>query len=99
MSATVKLSRPIQAHGEEVSEITLREPTADDVMQIGSPQLLVPSADGESAGVEIRAKVIGQYITRLASIPPSSVKALPIVDFMQCQQVIMGFFGGGAGEA
>lgn len=98
MSVTIKLSRPVKAHDEELAEITLREPTAEDVMQIGSPQLLVPSADGESAGVEIRAKIIGQYVTRLASIPPSSVKAMSLADFMQCQQAVMGFFGGGAGE-
>lgn len=99
MSVTVKLSRPITAHGEEVSEITLREPTAEDVMQVGSPQLLIPSADGESVGIEIRGKVIGQYISRLGAIPMSSVKALPIGDFTRCQGEIMNFFGGGAGEA
>ena len=99
MSATIKLSKPITAHGEEVSEITLREPTADDVMQIGSPSLLIPSADGESVGIEIRAKVIGQYIMRLASIPLPSVKAMSFSDFNRCQGVVMGFFGGGGGEA
>lgn len=99
MSVTVKLSKPITAHGEEVTQITLREPTAEDVMQVGSPQLLIPSADGESVGIEIRGKVIGQYISRLGSIPLSSVKSLPIGDFTRCQGEIMNFFGGGAGEA
>ena len=98
MSETVKLSKPISAHGEEISEITLREPTPEDVMQVGSPQLLIPSADGESVGIEIRGKVIGQYISRLGSVPMSSVKAMTIGDFTRCQGVIMGFFGGGAGE-
>ncbi len=99
MSETVKLAKPITAHGEEVSEITLRQPTPDDVMQIGSPSLLIPSADGESVGIEIRAKVIGQYIMRLGSVPLSSVKAMSIGDFQRCQGVIMGFFGDGGGEA
>jgi len=99
MSETVQLAKPITAHGEEVSEITLRQPTPDDVMQIGSPSLLIPSSDGESVGIEIRAKVIGQYIMRLGSIPLSSVKAMSIGDFQRCQGVIMGFFGDGGGEA
>lgn len=99
MSETIQLSRPIVAHGEEVGEITLREPTPEDVMQIGSPQLLIPSADGESVGIEIRGKVIGQYISRLGSIPMSSVKTMSLGDFTRCQGVVMGFFGGGAGEA
>lgn len=96
---TVKLSKPISAHGDDVAELVLREPTPDDVMQIGSPTLLIPGADGESVGIEIRAKVVGQYITRLGAIPLSSVKSMSIADFNRCQGVIMGFFGDGGGEA
>lgn len=98
MSVTVKLSKPLTAHGEEVTEITLRQPIADDVMQIGVPQLLIPSADGESVGIEVRAKLIGQYITRLGSIPPSSVKQMALGDFQRCQAVVMSFFAEGDGE-
>lgn len=96
---TVKLAKPITAHGEEVSEITLREPVPEDIMQIGSPQLLIPSADGTGVGIEIRGKIIGQYISKLAAIPLGSVKAMSLGDFLTCQGVIMNFFGGGGGEA
>ena len=96
---SVPLAKPITAHGEEVILLALRQPTPEDVMQLGSPTLLIPSADGESVGIEIRAKVIGQYIMRLGSIPLSSVKAMAIGDFNRCQGVIMGFFGDGGGEA
>lgn len=99
MSESMKLIKPILAHGEEVAELTFREPVPEDVMQIGSPQLLIPSADGESVGIEIRAKVVGQYISRLASIPMSSVKAMSMSDFNRAQGVVMGFFGTGGGEA
>lgn len=96
---TIHLSKPITAHGEEVSQITLREPVPEDIMQIGTPTLLIPSSDGESVGIEIRAKLIGQYISRLGGIPLSSVKALALGDFMQCQGAVMGFFGSGGGAA
>ncbi len=96
---TIKLSRAIPAHGEEVTSITLRPPTPEDVMQIGQPTLLIPSADGESVGIEIRAKLIGQYVSRLAGVPLSSVKAMAMNDFMACQGVVMGFFGDGGGPA
>lgn len=96
---TITLAKPVAAHGEEVSELTFREPVPEDIMQIGTPTLLIPSSDGESVGIEIRAKLIGQYISRLAGIPMSSVKALSVADFMQCQGAIMGFFGNGGGEA
>ena len=100
MSAvTLKLSKPVTAHGEEVSEITLRAPVPEDIMKIGTPTLLIPSSDGESVGIEIRAKLIGQYVSRLAGIPLSSVKALSVGDFLQCQGAVMGFFGNGGGEA
>jgi hypothetical protein len=100
MSAvTIKLSKPVAAHGEDVSELTFRDPVPEDIMQIGTPTLLIPSSDGETVGIEIRAKLVGQYISRLGSIPMSSVKALSISDFMQCQGAVMGFFGNGGGEA
>lgn len=92
----VALSKPITAHGEETSELTFREPTTEDVMQIGMPQLLIPSADGESVGVEVRTKVVGQYISRLAAVPLSSVKSMSIKDFNACTGVVMGFFNAGA---
>ena len=95
---TVPLSKPITAHGEEETALTLRPPTPEDVMQIGLPSLMIPSSDGESVGVEIRAKIIGQYIARLAAIPLSSVKTLSIGDFLRCQGVVMGFFTSGDGE-
>lgn len=95
---TVPLKKAIVAHGDEIEEITLRKPEPEDVMQIGSPQLLIPSADGESVGIEIRSKVVGQYICRLAAIPLSSVKAMDLQDFLTCQGVVMNFFGGGGGE-
>lgn len=95
---TVALSKPITAHGEEVSELTFRKPTTEDVMELGLPQLVVVSEDG-SPGVEVRTKVVGRYVARLAAIPANSVKALTIRDFNQCISVVMGFFNEGDGEA
>lgn len=93
---TVALSKPIPAHGEEVTELTFREPTVKDVRQIGLPQRLWPSGDGDSVSVEVRADVVGQYIARLAAVPLSSVDKLSIADFNACMGVVMGFFNGGA---
>ena len=93
---TIQLSRPITAHGEETSELNFREPTVKDIRQIGLPQRLVPSTDGESVSVEVRADIVGQYIARLAAIPLSSVDQLAIRDFNACMGVVMGFFNGGA---
>jgi hypothetical protein len=92
VAVTVMLSKPIKAHGEEVTQLTFREPTPRDLMQLGFPSLIVPSADGGVSGIEVRAKVIGAYIARLAGIPPSSVEAMSVSDFIACQSEILPFF-------
>ena len=99
MSAiTIPLSKPIKAHGEEINELTFREPTTEDVIDLGLPMLFIPSASGETA-TELRQKVLASYIARLAAIPMGSVKALSLKDFSRCTGAVMGFFGDGEGEA
>lgn len=99
MSAVIPLSKPVKAHGDEVSELTLREPTTKDIIELGLPTLIIPGADGQSTGVEIRQPVVARYISRLAAIPMGSVEALAVKDFSLCTAAVMGFFGSGDGEA
>jgi hypothetical protein len=99
MSATIKLSKAIKAHGEEVDEVTMREPGTKDLMELGLPMLIITGADGQSTGIEIRQPVIARYISRLAAIPMGSVEAMTIKDFSLCSAAVMGFFGSGDGEA
>lgn len=98
MSITVKLSKPIKAHAEEVGELTIREPTTQDVIELGLPMLIVIGDDGRSTGVEIRPSVVARYLSRLAAIPKSSVESLYRQDFSRCTAAVMGFFGVGDGE-
>ena len=93
----IKLSKPIKAHGEDVHSLTLREPTTEDIIDIGLPTLIIVG-DGETAGVEIRQKVVAKYISTLAAIPMSSVRSLAPKDFSACTQEVMGFFGQGDEE-
>ena len=99
MSTTIKLFRTIKAHGEEVDEVTLREPATKDLMEIGLPMLIITGADGQSTGIEIRQPMIARYISRLAAIPMGSVESMTIKDFSLCSAAVMGFFGSGDGEA
>jgi hypothetical protein len=99
MSTTIKLTKTIKAHGEEVDEVTLREPATKDLMEIGLPMLIITGADGQSTGIEIRQPVIARYISRLAAIPMGSVESMTIKDFSLCSAAVMGFFGSGDGEA
>ena len=52
---TFKLSRPLKTHNGEVTELTLREPTARSFIEHGEPFVLKPrmNANGEPDGVVI----------------------------------------------
>lgn len=90
----VPLTKPIQAHAKEVTSLTFREPMPDDLMQYGSPVLMIPSAEGDM-GIEVRPKVIGKYISVLGNIPMSSVKEMSVADFLACQGALLPFLQGG----
>lgn len=74
---TITLNKPITAHGKDISELTLREPSTEDVMEIGYPYLVIVR-DGSDTGVELRPKIIINYIAKLTGIPPSSAKKLSL---------------------
>lgn len=93
--ATLKLSKPIQAHGKEVTEITLREPNGEDVIDVGFPYIIAMS-DGEPSGIELKPKALYGYISRLGGIPLSSAKQLALKDVTALQGEIMAFFGEGS---
>jgi len=88
----LKLSKPIKAHNEELSELQLREPIIEEVMEIGYPYLILMK-DGQEAGIEIRPGVIVRYVSKLASIPMGSAKQMSLSDLTKAQAIVMGFFG------
>lgn len=86
------LSSSIQAHGEEITELDLREPTAEDVIALGYPYLIIIS-DDDGQAMEIRPKVIARYVAKLAGIPPSAINKVTPGDFSRLTGAVMGFFG------
>jgi hypothetical protein len=92
MSRIFQLPRPVMAHGEEITELELAEPTSKMVMALGYPYMAIDVGDGEP-GVELRPKVAGRYIMQLAQVPLSTVEALPIPVLQEIHGWLMGFFG------
>lgn len=88
---TITLSKPIQAHGEKVTKLTLREPTGDDVIACGHPMTFQQVA-GETV-MQVNAKAAAKYVSTLAGIPMSSVRAMSGKDLTTCINMVMGFFG------
>jgi hypothetical protein len=93
MSKTViELTTPIEAHGETVSKLELREPAVEDITRLGDPYYF-----GTDKSIRLDSAVIAKYISRLAAIPESSVKMLSIRDFNTARGAVMDFFGDAAG--
>ncbi len=89
---TFPLKRAVKAHGVEVTELELEEPTSKLVMELGYPYLAIDLGGGDP-GIELRPKVAGRYIMRLAKVPISTVETLDIGDLQAMHGWLMGFFG------
>lgn len=86
------LSKPIKAHGEELLELELAEPTSKDVRELGYPFSAMPNASGE-ADLKLFPDIGAKYISRLAKVPMSSVDQLAPGDFLLLHTELCGFFG------
>lgn len=87
----VKLTKAIKAHGEDVAELDLREPTGRDVQDIGFPYLIMMNGDDQA--LQIQVKTVGKYVSKLAGIPPTSVDQLSAGDLSTLTGAVMSFFG------
>jgi len=88
----LRLNKPIMAHGEEIKEISCREPTARDIMDIGNPVHVEYVAEEDKSVVTINDKRMGLMISRLGEIPPSSVRSMATRDFAGAAWVLQNFF-------
>ncbi|WP_225773332.1 phage tail assembly protein [Pseudomonas sp. Marseille-Q5115] len=88
MSEIIKLSTPIQAHGEEVTELTLRRPTSKEARAIKA----LPYKIDQDQAVTLDLDVAAKYISACADIPPSSVDQLDLADLNTLAWQVAGFF-------
>lgn len=84
---TFTLSQPVMHGNTEITELTFREPTAKDVIQLGLPFTL----NAELLSEPVPA-VCAKYVSRLAGIPPSVVEKLPLIDYTQMLYLVVSFF-------
>ena len=87
---TVKLSQPIEAHGEKLEELKLREPKGRDMIRCGIPYEIEQRDTGPVSRAVMGS--VANYISVLAEIPPSSVAEMCVEDFSRAMVVVMGFF-------
>lgn len=82
------LRKSIKVHGEEVVNLSLREPEPDDAEKVG----LLPYRVGADEMPVPDMKAVMKYLVLLASIPPSSVKQIHIADLNALAWQVVGFF-------
>lgn len=88
MTDPIKLSSPIDAHGEQLTELTLRRPTVQEVRAIKSLPYKIDKNEDVSLDLDVSAK----YIAVCAGIPPSSVNQLDLSDLNSLSWAVAGFF-------
>jgi len=84
------LRKPVIANGDEVMELTFREPTGGDIERIGCPVVLSifetqpkPVYDGA---------VMTAMMANLATVPPSTIRQLDPRDWQNGAMMLFHFF-------
>jgi hypothetical protein len=90
MSKTVKLTKPIQAHSQTLTELTLREPKGRDIASCGLPRGF--SQRRRALSMDVDTDAVHGYISTLGNIPPSSVDQLDAADWMTLMGEVLDFF-------
>jgi hypothetical protein len=90
----IDLTTPVQAHGETLKQMKFRRPTGGDIMAMGDGYPI--NINWETGAVTPNPPVMGQMMSVLAAVPPSTIKALDAEDWSTCAHALMGFFPPGA---
>jgi hypothetical protein len=86
----VPLRKPVQAHGDMLNEMTFREPSGADIEAAGFP--LTFDFNTEPPTPSLNEKKMAAMMSRLAAVPPSTIKALDYKDWSTCAWSLAGFF-------
>ena len=84
------LSKPIQAHGEELRELHWREPTGGDIEMAGNPVYL--DFSGAAPSITFNEKKMANMMSRLCGVPPSSIRQLTAKDWNAVAWKMFKFF-------
>ena len=69
------------AHGDEVKQLTFREPTAADIEACGSPVIFNPWVEEGQPKTRLETKNMFAMMSRLANVPPSTIKQMNTADW------------------
>jgi hypothetical protein len=92
MSTTVKLTTPVEAYGEVLSEITFRKPVGKDLRKTGLPNKTTTNEDGVQVN-HVDMEVMAKLMVLLGSVPMGAIDSLSMQDFLACSSAVSDFFG------
>lgn len=87
---TLELTRPVEAHGQQMTKLTFREPTGRDLLTIGNPVIFDPISTPPKIIHDERR--MNEMMSALAGVPPSSILALTPQDWITCAWGLTRFF-------
>ena len=76
----IRLGKPLIAHGDEVTELRFREPTAADIEACGSP-VTIDFLNQAEPKMIYETKAMFAMMSRLAAVPPSTIKSMRTKDW------------------
>src|SRR5438874_1489956 len=88
----IPLIKPIEAHGETLKELDLREPLGEDIEKCGIPFDVIERDNGDVIS-QFNTANAAKMICALASIPPSSFRKLSAPDTLKAMMALLSFFG------
>lgn len=86
------LRKSIIANGDEVKELTFREPTAADIERVGNPVVVDMLSTGDVPKVTFDAKSMTQMMALLATVPPSTIRQMHPRDWNSAAWQLATFF-------
>lgn len=86
-----KLRKAVIANGDEVTELTFREPTAADIERVGNPVNL-DFFQGDTPKATFDAKAMTNMMSLLAAVPPSAIRGMHPRDWNTIAWSIAPFF-------
>jgi hypothetical protein len=91
---TIDLTTPVQAHGDMIKKITFRRPTGGDIMGLGDGYPI--NINWQTGQISVNPPIMGQMMSVLAAVPPSTIRALDSEDWSTCAHALMAFFPPGS---
>jgi hypothetical protein len=87
---TILLRKSVIANGDEVKELSFREPTGGDIARVGNPVLMDFSTD--PPGLKYDTRAMEAMMSVLAAVPPSTIKQMHPRDWNNAAIQLAGFF-------